>query len=464
MEALQASGAKRALARNAAACVGVILLALALAFTREDDAFPGWWALLPTVGTALLIAAGPTAVINERLLSTRYLVYTGLISYPLYLWHWPLLTFARIVEDGTPPAPVRVAALVASFLLADLTYRLVERPIRKPASLRARRWTVPGLSGAMATVAACALLVVVGRLSSASASIPHVADVSAAISDWEFGGNGTMRGDDDRAVLFFGDSHMQQYWPRIARLLEERRQPTRSVVFHAEGGCAPVPGIERRGDRCEPFVDAGFERAAQPDIETVVIAASWPGFAARPDYFSAGPNPQGPLDVLSPQSAWVLEGFEEKLHELRALGKNVVVVLSSPRGDPLDPKTMLRRRGLLSWEVELSAPIPRSEIDAVRSPIDDRLRDIAARVGAVIVDPTDSLCSREECPALDESERPLFKDLSHIRASVVRERFTALDRFVLLPAAPAISRGRPLGETPGNAHRARPDSAGSRVL
>ena len=101
---------------------------------------------------------------------------------------------------------------------------------------------------------------------------------------------------------------------------------------------------------------------------------------------------------------------------------------------------MLRRRGLLGWEVELSQPIPRSEIDAVRSPIDDRLRDIAARVGAITVDPADWLCSRDVCPALDDNDRPLFKDQSHIRASVVRDRFPALDRFVYLPADPPAAK------------------------
>ena len=347
VNALHAGGERRALARNAAACLGVVLLALALVLIREEYAFPGWWALLPTLGTALLVGAGPTAAINKRLLSNRYLVYVGLISYPLYLWHWPLLTFARIVEDGIPPASVRIAALLASFLLADMTYRFVERPIRKRASTGARRWTVPGLSAAMASVAGCALLVVAGRVSSASAFIPHVADVSAAISDWDFGGNTTIRGDSERAVLFFGDSHVQQYWPRIERLIEERRAPIRSVVFHAVGGCAPVPGVERRGYRCEEFVDTGFARAAQPDIETVVIAASWPGFVVRSDYFSAGPNPEGPLEILAPQSAWVLQGFEQALERApRARQADRPRALVTP-GNPMDPKVMLRRRGLL---------------------------------------------------------------------------------------------------------------------
>ena len=82
-----------------------------------------------------------------------------------------------------------------------------------------------------------------------------------------------------------------------------------------------MPGIERRGSSCRKFVDAGFVRAAKADIETVVIAASWPGFADRSDYFGAGPNREGPLNILAPQSAWVWQGFEQALSELRARGK-----------------------------------------------------------------------------------------------------------------------------------------------
>jgi peptidoglycan/LPS O-acetylase OafA/YrhL len=88
-------------------------------------AFPGWWALLPVIGTVLLIAAGPTAWINRNIFAHPACVYIGLISYPLYLWHWPLLSFARIVEVGEPPKPLLVACIAVSFVLAALTYELV---------------------------------------------------------------------------------------------------------------------------------------------------------------------------------------------------------------------------------------------------------------------------------------------------------------------------------------------------
>jgi peptidoglycan/LPS O-acetylase OafA/YrhL len=81
---------------------GALLLAGGIWRINQELSFPGIWALVPVAGTLLLIAAGPSAVINRTLCSWRPMVWIGLISYPLYLWHWPLLSFARIVESGEP--------------------------------------------------------------------------------------------------------------------------------------------------------------------------------------------------------------------------------------------------------------------------------------------------------------------------------------------------------------------------
>jgi hypothetical protein len=90
--------------------------------------------VLPTTGAALLIAAGPFAWINKTILSSRLLVWFGLISFPLYLWHWPLLTFGRIINSGTPSIELRAGAVAASIGLAWLTYRLIELPLRNTKS------------------------------------------------------------------------------------------------------------------------------------------------------------------------------------------------------------------------------------------------------------------------------------------------------------------------------------------
>lgn len=96
----------------------------------KNYSFPGAWALFPTMGAACLIFAGEGAWVNRHVLSLRLLVWIGLISYPLYLWHWPLLSFARIMESGTPSVEMRFSLVAASFILAWLTYKLLERPVR----------------------------------------------------------------------------------------------------------------------------------------------------------------------------------------------------------------------------------------------------------------------------------------------------------------------------------------------
>jgi len=123
-------------ASSAASLAGALLLLVSILAIREDRGFPGWQALGPTVATALMIAAGPTTWV-ARTLSTRPLVWVGRISYPLYLWHWPLLSIAHIIEGTTPPPMVRLALLGISVVLAWATFRFVENPLRFRLSPRA---------------------------------------------------------------------------------------------------------------------------------------------------------------------------------------------------------------------------------------------------------------------------------------------------------------------------------------
>lgn len=125
-----ASGQHGDTLRNFQALLGAALIAIGIVVIAKERQFPGWWALLPTLGAALIIGAGTHAWFNRAVLSNRVLVWFGLISYPLYLWHWPLLAFARLVEGGLPSRDMRMAAVAVSIVLAWLTYRLIEKPFR----------------------------------------------------------------------------------------------------------------------------------------------------------------------------------------------------------------------------------------------------------------------------------------------------------------------------------------------
>lgn len=446
----------RRLGPNTLATTGAALLVVALALNYDDHTFPGWWALLPAIGTTLLVAAGRTAWINRKVLAHPGVVFVGLISYPLYLWHWPLLTYARIMLGGNPPAVVRAILLVTSGVLAWLTYELIEKKVRGSMPTSRARRTAAMLAAAMAALGTFGWLVLEARIPARSASIPEVASISAAFDDWSYRGDRVIRGDTPRAVLFFGDSHMQQFLPRIEEVMRDRRAPLHTVVFQTHAGCAPIPGIERTGFQCEQFVTNGLARAHQPDVETVVIGASWVGLTDRDDYYRTdgrGSRVGQPLDLHKADLPWVLARFEAAVQDLVRDGKHVVIILSSPRGDAFNPRYMVTREGS-QFRVNIRPAVPRSEVLAALGGIDARLAGIARRVGADIVDPMDAMCHAGMCPTIDSQGNPYFMDETHLRSSVVRAHFDELDKYVYLSAG----RAQPGSQRWPNAvtHRATP--------
>lgn len=118
------------------AIAGAILIGVALASLSPASAFPGWRALFPTVGAVLLILSAPHHWLNAKLLANRPMVWIGLISFPLYLWHWPLLAFARIIEGDTPSLGVRSIAIAIAFVMAAATFLLIETKIRRTSKPR----------------------------------------------------------------------------------------------------------------------------------------------------------------------------------------------------------------------------------------------------------------------------------------------------------------------------------------
>jgi peptidoglycan/LPS O-acetylase OafA/YrhL len=129
-QALQIKSASPVNVANVYSIGGLLILLLGMALINKHSAFPGWWALLPTIGSVLLIIAGPAAIINRAVLSNKILVAIGLISYPLYLWHWAILAFLRIMQGEVAPWWYRLLAVLVAVALSTLTYKLIEKPIR----------------------------------------------------------------------------------------------------------------------------------------------------------------------------------------------------------------------------------------------------------------------------------------------------------------------------------------------
>jgi len=109
---------------------GLTIIVMALIITREYDPYPSLRALLPTIGAALIIIGAQSGALSLKFISSRLFCSIGLISYPLYLWHWPILVFLRILDAQEPSVSARFIILCTSLVLASLTYFLVETPFR----------------------------------------------------------------------------------------------------------------------------------------------------------------------------------------------------------------------------------------------------------------------------------------------------------------------------------------------
>lgn len=229
----------------------MLLLGVSIACLDRYQVYPGAAALLPTLGTAALLAAGPESWFNARVLSQPLLVGIGLISYPLYLWHWPLLVFQRIATFGAVPPWARLLAMACAFALAWATYRFVEIPVR-----RNHLATAGFLVAAMTLIGAAGLGSAIGWIQPWSASFGL-----EKILAWQGGAkfpNKFLRplpsrgpqfyqdGEGARKVVYIGDSTMQQYSLRIHALVEAHRGSGRSAVLATTTGCPPFQGLAPR--------------------------------------------------------------------------------------------------------------------------------------------------------------------------------------------------------------------------
>lgn len=114
---------------NILSFLGFFLILFATAKLDKHSSFPGWWAMLPTLGAGFIIL-GKNAWLNTKILSNKLVVWIGLISYPLYLWHWLIISFTYFVIGDLPYKLDRIGIIVISFFLAWVSFRFVESPIR----------------------------------------------------------------------------------------------------------------------------------------------------------------------------------------------------------------------------------------------------------------------------------------------------------------------------------------------
>ncbi|MFG3596708.1 acyltransferase family protein [Bradyrhizobium sp. RDI18] len=265
------------------AWIGVALIATAAVILDSHRAFPGWWAVLPVAGTALLLSS-PAAWVNRALLASPPMVWIGLISYPLYLWHWPLLVFGGIIKFGPLTLPERELILLASALLAWATYRFVEMPIRFGVPSRRKMFGL-GAGMAMIAVAGGAVVWARGFDFRLPPEIRTMANVTTESFKWRFReclldlsremtfADTCVERDRRPLVLIWGDSTAGALLPGLRKAQEERgfgiAQLTSSSCIPAlNADIASMPNCRAMNDKVLSLV-----RQIKPDV--VLLHGTW---------------------------------------------------------------------------------------------------------------------------------------------------------------------------------------------
>jgi hypothetical protein len=370
------------------------------------------------------------------------MVFIGLISYPLYLWHWPLLSVAQIFEGKRLTPLMTLEVVVTAFILAVLTYKYIELPIR---SYRNKGLIAGALCAAMAVSAGIGYMTFNRGIQARSDSFDLDRFTRPQHTDWLPGTHTPWTAEPDgfltlgkgaRRVLFIGDSNMQQYYRRISKVLADHPMNGHGAIFAARASCAlAVSELESPGDTaCRAFLREAIEYAKDPNVDTIVITALWYEYLAAGDWWEFGPRP------LKLGTDSVLANLKGTIASLVSRGKRVYVVLNIPVSPNFDPRSMVRRSlGSPGFKVEVHSPT-KAEVQSTLGPIVSKVREIAREAGAIVVDPMDSLCGEVTCPAVSPTGEPIYHDAAHLSPLFVEDNVRFLDQTVLDTTAQTGSR------------------------
>lgn len=387
------------------------VLAAILIYTRET-VFPGAAALVPCLGAAAVIHAGNSGgSLVERLLSIRPLVYVGLISYSLYLWHWPIIVFARQLTVQTHLSlGVLSIALFVTVVLAAASWRFVEQPAQRA---KLPKWRALGLSAAsVASIAACGLLLLTSGGFPARLSAPVLMATSAA-DDYsrlatkcmDASAASALRncriGNTSGAINFavWGDSFAGALLPGIEKAAGEET----TGVFFGGGSCPPLVGAVF-GAKTGPDKDLCLERneavlqyiRATPMIDTVFLSAAWQKYTEPGSMVDSNGKPSS-FDEYLGRVLSVLHDQKVKVFVIAGLpapGLDVPWAIASSRLMGMPPP---------------APPLP---------PDITSIEEIAMQNGAFLIDLADVLCV-DAC-LLEDAGRPIYVDNGHLTAFAAR--------------------------------------------
>lgn len=397
------------------AVLGLAAIVLPMALLSDKSAFPGLNALPVCAGTVALLWAGGTSGRNtfiSRALGIRPMVAIGLISYSLYLWHWPPLILARVWTSSLElSVPLALLCIAGALVAAWASWAFIERPFRIRGLIP--RGAIFGLSGA-AGVALLAAGVMIHRQAGFPSRLPpEIGRIYASASQGREVGEhcqdliregkecwlGAKAEGKIANLLLWGDSHSIALAPGFDAWLREQGLKARAVTL---GGCPPLPGVIRPGNASEvaTCTQSNNETLAWLDAAppmTVVLVSRWrvqrsgeftPGESAAPFDLHAANSALADLD----QTALFDHEFTALIRRLEAHGHQVVVIESIPEMG-IDIPRALVMAGLR--HVPLGSPLSTEEHKRRIAETKTFFETATAGSSVILRDPAAFLCDQD---------------------------------------------------------------------
>lgn len=425
--------------RSAQAWLGLAAILVGIVVISKAG-FPGFWALLPTLGTALMINAGAGALPNRTVLSWKPAVWVGLISYPLYLWHWVLLSMLVVVTDSvyvfTYPGSrwMRLGLIALSLLLSWGTYRFMEVPIRRMGKVRASLSLLAvvaalGLSGLAISLSdglpnrvGAAFPVESEAYMATRATAPVIDDCVGRSK--AYGWNCTLGQEDaPRWVLAYGDSHARALIPALDRYGHEAGI---RIEFRGGDGCLVLLGLHdpEVGSKCRKVARDATDVAVTERPAGIVIVQRWTayvgGLVQSTDVHSIHYIGDGPATKTAILGAEAMRLALDKTL-LRYAGRHVPVLLL--KDNPVQPTRapdfairFARTRSGLAAAIDSinSSAVSRAMYGNDQAKANRVIDDVAAKYPFVsVLDVTPAMCGDRSCPFATR-EGFLYADDDHL--------------------------------------------------
>ena len=433
---------------EAAALIGCVLIGWTLVTLKSSDPFPGLGALAPCIGSALVIWPRDAPTLPGRILSLRMLVGIGLVSYSLYLWHWPILVFYRHYNNGLmPDTATSLAMLVVTLSISVASWRFVERPFRRPGAMTGRTVRIALWAAAGVALAGLAIVSVAGVPERVPESVRGMESLDAMwawncprslhIPNWgdacQFGADWATAG---TKAFLWGDSHAEHLAPVLESVAGDRSfvlartcpafVDTSFVVDNeADPDYAAMCGRYKA-------VALGY-LAAHPDIELIVLAASWSWLL---DYLHLPQAAPGNRDETARVMAL---GLKSLIAEIAAPGRRIVLVGDVP-GFPgsgsalcsVPPPRIILRQPCSSDTAGQS----QAQFMAKQGAVLDIFDAIAHDNPEVLVIHTGAaMCATGQCITTLNGEF-LYRDNGHVRRNLASGTLRALAQLLGLDRLP----------------------------